>query len=156
MNIRFACPVCEQSGRVEWPGAKQWQCPGCDHLTAVAIDPSGAKLDTCMLCGNPELYKKKNFPHWLGILILAGASLAFMAFHAWYLQYLAWTVLIASAVIDGALYLTVGDVIVCYRCNARYCGFATGPHHKPFDLGVHERYRQERLRREVFHGNKGS
>jgi hypothetical protein len=113
----------------------------------IASDAAGGKLETCRLCGNAELYKKKDFPHWLGILILAGASLAFMVFHAWYLPYLAWTVLIASAVIDGVLYLTVGDVIVCYRCEAHYRGFPTGPQHKPFDLGVHERYRQERIRR---------
>jgi hypothetical protein len=114
---------------------------------AIGTDRTGDRLEGCLLCGNGELYKKKNFPHWLGILILATASLAFMVFHAWYWPYVAWTVLIASAVVDGVLYLTVGDVIVCYRCDAHHRGSPAGAQHKPFDLGTHERYRQERLRR---------
>ena len=38
--------------------------------------------------------------------------------------------------------------IVCYRCHAHYRGFAASAEHKPFELTIHERYRQERLRRE--------
>ncbi|HMC88193.1 MAG TPA: hypothetical protein VKI17_01535, partial [Gemmataceae bacterium] len=48
----------------------------------------------------------------------------------------------------GLLYLWVGDVIVCYRCQAHYRGCESGPKHKPHELGIAERYRQERLRRE--------
>jgi hypothetical protein len=106
-----------------------------------------------LLCGNAELYKKKNFPHWLGITILVTASLAFMVFHAWYMPTVAWIVLIGSAVIDGVLYLTVGDVIVCYRCEAHYRGVPSGPHHQPFELVIHERFRQERLRRSQLHAD---
>ena len=54
-----------------------------------------------------------------------------------------------TAVFDGLLYLLVGDVTVCYRCGAHYRGFPPHPAHQPFDLGVGERYRQERIRREL-------
>jgi hypothetical protein len=57
-------------------------------------------------------------------------------------------VLIGSAVFDGLLYLWVADAVVCYRCGAvhrRLPGPATQP---PFELGIAERYRQEKLRRE--------
>jgi hypothetical protein len=42
----------------------------------------------------------------------------------------------------------VGDVSVCYRCGAEYRGFPVNPEHKPFELSVGERYRQEKIRRE--------
>lgn len=100
------------------------------------------------MCGNRELYKKKDFPHWLGLTILTVACLAFLAGHALYLPTFAWIILIGSALLDGLLYLWVGDAIVCYRCGAHYRGFAAGPGHRPFELGVAERYRQELLRRE--------
>jgi hypothetical protein len=103
-------------------------------------------VETCDICGNRELYKKKNFPHWLGLSLLAGASLAFIVLNAMYWQWLAWAALIGSAVVDGALYLLVGDAIVCYRCGAQYQGLPSGSAHKPFELVVAERYRQERLR----------
>jgi hypothetical protein len=42
----------------------------------------------------------------------------------------------------------VGDALVCYRCNAHYRGLAASPEHRPFELVIGERYRQERIRRE--------
>lgn len=79
--------------------------------------------------------------------MLAAASIAFFILNAFYLPWLAWAVLIGSAVIDGVLYLTVGDAIVCYRCGAHYLGLPSGSSHQPFELVIAERYRQERLRR---------
>jgi hypothetical protein len=38
--------------------------------------------------------------------------------------------------------------VVCYRCDAHYKGFKATDEHKPFELTVGERYRQERIRRE--------
>jgi hypothetical protein len=108
---------------------------------------SGAPA-VCTVCGNHELYKKKNFPHWLGLTILTLACLAFLALMGRHELVWAWAVLLGSAAFDGALYLWVGDAIVCYRCGAHYYGVPPRPEHKPFELVVGERYRQERLRRE--------
>jgi hypothetical protein len=52
------------------------------------------------------------------------------------------------------LYLVVGDVLVCYRCGAQHRGVAPSPAHQPFDLGIAERYRQERIRREQLQQGK--
>lgn len=106
------------------------------------------------MCGNRELYKKKNFPHWLGLTILTVACVGFLVGHKLYHPYLAWSVLIGSAVFDGLLYLWVGDAVVCYRCGAHHAGFPAVASHKPFELGVAERYRQERLRREQLEGER--
>jgi hypothetical protein len=123
-------------------------CSGCDHR--LDLEPPPVSPLVCVICGNHELYKKKNFPHWLGLAILAVACFGFLALMYRFEVMWAWVILLGSAAFDGLLYLWVGDVIVCYRCGAHYYGARPGPEHKPFELVVGERYRQERLRREQF------
>jgi hypothetical protein len=150
MNIRFACPHCEYPGRLDTQRASEWQCPRCDHLLQLpAVDPS---LPTCAVCGSGELYKKKDFPHSLGMGLLVLACLASTVTYWLYDKWLTWAILIGSAAFDGLLYLWVKDVIVCYRCGAHHRGVAANAEHKPFELTIHERYRQERLRREQLKG----
>src|SRR5262249_9170558 len=127
-----------------------WQCPGCGHLVTIADPPrsttvEGVTLHACAVCGNAELYKMKGFPHWLGLTLLTGACVAFLVLNAYRLQWWAWAVVLASAVIDGLLYLAVRDVVVCYGCGAQHRGLGYSGN-RPFELTVHERYRQERLR----------
>jgi hypothetical protein len=113
-----------------------------------ASDDAHPALNACLICGNGELYKKKGFPHWLGLSILAAACVSFLVLNGIYQQWWAWAILLGSAVFDGLLYWCVPDVVVCYRCGAHYSGLTPLEEHKPFELEIHERYRQERLRRE--------
>jgi hypothetical protein len=131
-----------------------WTCAHCGHH--LSIEPRGGAegLEACAICGNGELYKKKNFPHWLGLSILAVASLLFLVAQAIYWQWFGWAIFIGSAVLDGLLYLWVGDAIVCYRCQAHYGGIAVNSRHAPYELAVAERYRQERLRRSELHSSR--
>jgi hypothetical protein len=154
VNLRFNCPGCERPARLVLPHPGSWQCPACDHRLQGLAAPEAGALTTCLVCGNHELYKQKDFPHWLGLSILAVACLGFMLGHWLYHPVLAWGVLLGSAAFDGLLYLWVRDVIVCYRCGIRYRGFPVQPGHRPFDLGTGERYRQERLRREQLRAEK--
>ena len=131
-----------------------------DRAAALAVprlrsppgNPAAVRADTapsiCLVCGNHELYKKKDFPHWLGLSILTFACVGFLVTNALYQQWWTWAILIGSAVFDGLLYLWVGDAVVCYRCNAHYRGVTPLPEHQPFELIIGERYRQERIRRE--------
>ena len=154
MKLQFACPLCERTARVEFPGPAEWQCPACDQvvaLTALASDPAPP---ACVVCGNEELYKKKDFPHWLGLTVLTVACLASIIPYWLYHQWWSWAILIGSALVDGLLYLWVGDVVVCYRCNAHYRDVTPDTAHRPFELGIAERYRQERLRREQLQAAK--
>jgi len=151
VNVTFACPVCERRARVPLP-AVEWQCPACDHL--MALNSASEALSQCVVCGNGELYKKKYFPHWLGMTILTVACLGSIIPYWLYHQWWTWIILIGSALIDGVLYLMVGDVIVCYRCQAHYRGVPASEAHKPFELGIGERYRQERIRREQLQAAK--
>ncbi len=147
MNIRFPCPACECPGRLTAAGTTDWQCPACDHLVhaPAEVDPA---LTACPLCGCHDLYKKKDFPHTLGMAILVVACLASSITTLFYQWWLTWGILIGSAAFDGILYLLVKDVIVCYRCHAHIHGIPASAHHEPFELTVHERYRQEKIRRE--------
>jgi hypothetical protein len=114
----------------------------------VALESHDTDLQRCVVCANVELYKKKDFPHWLGLTILTIACVGFLVGQAYYMPWLAWSVLIGFAAADAVLYLCVGDAIVCYQCQAHYHGFTPTRAHEPFELTVAERYRQERLRRE--------
>jgi len=148
MNVSFRCPVCERPARVILGDKNMWQCPGCDHFLALPEESNLHSLPACVVCANNEMYKKKDFPHWLGLLILTGACLISVIPYWLYHQWLTWAILIGSAAFDGLLYLWVGDVIVCYRCHAHYRQAPSIPDWPPFDLGIGERYRQERIRRE--------
>jgi hypothetical protein len=132
--------------------AGQASCPHCDHLVALQAAPADDSLARCLVCENAELYRKKDFPHGLGLTILTLACLGSAIPYYLYHQWLTWTILIGTAVFDGLLYLWVGDVIVCYRCNAHYRGVKQCDVAKPFELGTGERYRQERIRREQLRG----
>lgn len=149
MEIRFPCPACDYpAGRLDTAGIAEWQCPRCDHFVRLLTEDPRPELSSCLLCGNVELYKKKDFPHSLGMAILAFACLASTLTYWLYSKYWTWAILIGSAAFDGLLYLWVKDAVVCYRCNAHYRGVPAGSAFAPFELTIHERYRQERARKE--------
>ncbi len=148
MNIHFLCPSCERPGSAD--AGQAWRCPGCDHVLtpatpATTATAEGVTVHSCAVCGNHELFKMKGFPHWLGLTILTTACLAFLALQALRHQWWAWSVLLASALLDGGLYLLVKDVVVCYRCGAHHRGIGKAGN-APFELTIHERYRQEQIR----------
>ena len=49
--------------------------------------------------------------------------------------------MVASAVIDGLLYLFVPRVTVCYRCRAEFREVPINPAHHGFELATAEKYR---------------
>jgi hypothetical protein len=148
VNVRFTCPECGHPGRCDLESACAWQCPGCEQRLKLAAAPRDQPLTVCAVCNNRDLYRKKDFPHWLGMLLLIVACVAFLITNYLYQQWWAWGILLGSALIDALLYLAVGDVVVCYRCGAQHRGFAVNTAHGPHELNISERYRQERLRRE--------
>lgn len=126
----------------------EWHCPRCDAIVHGSVADVTAQRTRCVLCGNGELYKKKDFPHGLGMAILALACLTSTVTYWLYDKWWTWAILIGSAAFDGLLYLWVKDVVVCYRCNGHYRGLPTDATVEPFELTVHERHRQERARQQ--------
>jgi hypothetical protein len=146
VNVLFACPECDSPSRVSLDKPGDWRCPACDHrIHFEAGDPA---VPSCSVCGCGDLYKQKNFPHRLGMLILLVPLVLSVYTYLWYDKWLTWALLLGSALVDGALYLLVGDAIVCYRCGAHHRGIPKGSPHQPFEITIGERYRQERIRRE--------
>jgi hypothetical protein len=127
----------------------EWVCPACDHVQRLAPENAEPSLTACAVCGNVELYRKKDFPHALGLAILTLACLASAVTYYFYQPWWTWGILIGSALFDGVLYVLVRDVVVCYRCDAHYRALPPGPQHKPFELTIYERYRQEQMRRKL-------
>ena len=147
MNVAFDCPSCGCPTRLlPLDQACDWRCSECDHR--LTIGPVAPELPACAICGNTELFKKKAFPHALGMTILVAACVASVFTYALYDKWTTWAILIGSALIDVVLYHVVGDAVVCYRCQAQYFGFQPSARHWPYELIIGERYRQERLRRQ--------
>jgi len=124
-------------------------CRACSHVVPLRGDAiEGGKLMRCPICATADLYVQKDFPHRLGLTIVVIGSLVSSV--AWYhYQYpLAIGILLVTAFLDLCLYYAIGDVVVCYRCLAQFRGVERSANQQPFDLGVGERYRQERLRLE--------
>ena len=150
MNVTFACPSCDRPASLSAAQAVDWQCPACDHR--LHLNAADAALPLCVVCGNHEVYKKKDFPHWLGMTILIAALILSTVTYYSYEKWWSWSFLIGSAIIDGVMYLMVGDALVCYRCEAHYRGFKTTDAHQPFEITIGERYRQEQIRKEQMKG----
>jgi hypothetical protein len=154
LDLRFNCPVCGRPARWKSAAGKDWFCPFCDHALEISARPQDGP-GACAVCGNLELYKKKDFPQWLGLSVLAAACLGYAVLGLGFYKYgWAWGVLIGSALLDGLLYLWVGDAVVCYRCGAQHRRFPSESIQPPFDLGISERYRQERIRRSQVEAEK--
>ena len=148
MNVTFRCPHCEQLGRRDFDAAsRSLVCPNCPATWPV---PEGAvadeKLWQCLVCPSTELFIRKDFSQALGVTIVALGFIISSVF--WYYRMPLWTygVLFATALIDVVLYLFVGNVLNCYRCQAQYRGIPGLENHEPFNLETHERHRQQAIR----------
>ncbi len=148
MNLTFECPNCRTPQRAymseQQPAAT---CVNCSHVFPPHADSRATPtLNECFVCGTEDLYVEKDFPHRLGIsIVIVGGILSSIAWwQYWYPTAIG--VLLVTALLDLCLYYSIGDVLVCYRCLAQYRGVTRNPNHKQFDLGVGERYRQERMR----------
>lgn len=148
MHVTFRCPQCEQTVAANLDDdSSKVACPNCELATD---SPAGAleegRLARCLICPSKELFVRKNFPQRLGVtLVVLGFAISCIT---WYFKYVIATfaVLFATAGIDVLLYLFMGEVLECYRCHAQYTGVDGMEDHQAFDLEVHERHRQEKLR----------
>ncbi len=122
------------------------QCPACGWTRTV---PAGSVKEGqpvgCVLCGNSDLWRQKDFPQRLGLLMVVSGALGSSIAWYFYMPRLALGILMSFALIDMLLYLVMSDVLVCYRCQARHSGIDIAD--RPgFDHETAERYRHEKLR----------
>ncbi|QDU39875.1 hypothetical protein Mal4_42280 [Maioricimonas rarisocia] len=150
MRLSYRCPKCEQSQhRVAVEPGTVLQCTACDWSRAIpAGDLEGDRPRCCLICGNQDLWRQKDFPQRLGIAaVVAGAALSSIA---WYFHQplLALGILLAFGALDMLLFGIMPDILVCYRCQARHHDSTGDSGHAGFDHELAEKYRQERLRLE--------
>ena len=153
MNVTFICPQCERTTRSEIGlESSLLACNCCQHqqpMVANSLETDSAttrsKLTRCLVCGNSELFIRKDFSQRLGLLIIfigfTASSIAW--FNYW--TYTTYLILFGTALLDLVLYSLVGNLLQCYRCHSQSRGLAT-ENHQHFDLEVHERHRQQAAR----------
>ena len=148
MNVSFACRNCEQPVHSELEATStQLLCTSCNEAIPVAdADYSGESLRTCLICGCQELYVRKDFPQRLGIAIVVCGFVASSVALAFHLRFVTYAILFATALIDLLLYLTVPNMLQCYRCQAVYRGLRGLEAFEPFKLETHEKFRQQQIR----------
>lgn len=148
MNVTFRCPHCDGLVTAELAaGQAELVCPACSvkwPVPAGAVGPQGLKQ--CVVCPSTELFVRKDFSQALGVSIVVVGFILSSVF--WYYRLPLWTygVLFATALVDVVLYLTVGNLLQCYRCHAQYRGLPGLTEHGAFDLETHEKHRQQRIR----------
>src|SRR5262245_37147663 len=112
--------------------------------------PQGAVTDSdvrrCVACPSEELFVRKDFPQRLGVgIVVVGIVLSTITWYYHYV-YLTFGIFFATAAIDFVLWLVMGNVLQCYRCQAQYRGVAGLDQHGGFDLETHEKHRQQLAR----------
>mgnify|MGYP006969467032 CR=1 FL=1 len=150
MNITYHCPACDATVRtVVGQDDSAVTCTHCQHsIAAPAKAFDGEKLYRCLVCPSTELFIRKNFPQRLGVtIVVLGFAISCITWY-FHLVIATFAVLFATAGIDVLLYLFMGNALQCYRCHAHYSGVDDIESHAAFDLEIHERHRQEKIRLE--------
>lgn len=147
MNVTYSCPQCESTACREVKANAALECPHCGHVVQISGDAMlGDQLQRCLVCPSKDLFVRKNFPQRLGVMIVVlGFAISCVT---WYYRmvYATFGVLFATAAIDVVLYLLVGNVLECYRCQAQYRDVDGLDNYESFDLETHERHRQQKIR----------
>lgn len=149
MNVVYACRNCEHFNRTELTsGIQSLRCETCGHESHFASEAvSDGRISSCLVCGCPELYVRKDFSQRLGVTIVVVGLASYLVAIALHLRYVGWGILFATALIDLILYLRMKSMLQCYRCQASYRGLAALEAFEPFDLETYEKFRQEAIRK---------
>jgi DNA-directed RNA polymerase subunit RPC12/RpoP len=148
MNVTYACSHCQAINRYEvGPETKQLTCAACGTEIKPPADAwEGQHLKRCLVCPNTDLFVRKAFPQRLGVaIVILGFVLSCIAWYD-YRTELTFGILFATALIDVVLYVVVGNLLMCYRCQAQYRGVEGIEQHGGFELDTHERHRQQLAR----------
>ena len=120
-------------------GAKA--CGHCGSSYQLGKLKADGNIERCLICDGDELYVRKDFPQQIGLIaVILVAILSFYLFHK---GELLWSlgILIATVLVDLAIYAVVPKMTVCYRCKAEYRQCGVNPEHQGFDLATAEKYR---------------
>jgi len=135
MRIRTQCRSCGLPFRtVLRRDQGGLSCPNCSQSLSLDLaawsDEDATRIEECLICGSPHLYRQKDVNRALGCLIVAvGAALV------------PWTYglsLVLLSLVDLVLYLRLPQAVVCYRCDTVFRDARPGPRQGEFDLLKHD------------------
>jgi ribosomal protein S27E len=148
VEVQFRCPQCSHPQTAPLDNATSaLTCAACG---SELLTPAGAihegRVHRCVVCPSEELYVRKDFPQQLGVaIVVVGIILSTIT---WYYRqiYATYGIFFGTALLDFILWLVMGNVLQCYRCQARYRGVEGLEGHGGFDLETHEKHRQQLIR----------
>ena len=148
MRLNYNCPSCQELNQASISETTDaLHCSACDWTRSLPADVEQRKHPSaCLVCGCRDLWRRKNFPQQLGVGVVVLAALLSTIAWAWHEPLWAYGVLMAAAAFDMILFTFMPDVLVCYRCGARYLKFDPSGQTPHFNLETAERHRQEKLR----------
>ena len=141
-EVAFNCPHCRTPVSHSLSASSELTCSECNQDVALQVDgihPATRQVQHCLVCGNKLLYVQKDFNRKLGIwIVIVGAAVSIWLYFT--SLYLALVSLAVAAALDFLLYHLLGDVTVCYRCEAIHRGFPLNHGHSTYDLHVAEQF----------------
>ena len=152
MNFLFACPKCDKTAMAVVEAATEsYRCMHCDQeffipRKALTEDPEGVGIQQCVVCPSSEFYVRKDFSQRLGVTIIVLGIIFSTITWSQHMIVATFAIFFGSALLDLFLYMAVGNMLQCYRCQAQYRDVAGLNEHSPFSLETHEKYRQEAAR----------
>lgn len=147
-QITFSCPDCGGLLQATFESeAIATTCPSCRAQRSLP-EPvfEGGYLQRCLTCPSVELFVRKDFPQRLGVAIVVLGFAISSVFWFYHEVAATFAVLLLTALIDVVLYVTMGNVLECYRCHAQYRGLPGFDDYDQFDLESYEKHRQQALR----------
>lgn len=140
MVIDARCYHCEAFHSVTVPkGADVLPCPSCTKNFVEFMTESIQKeegFNQCVVCGSTHTFRQKDFNRKLGVaLIVVGVALAYFTYGI---------SLVVVTLIDWLLVRKVGEVGCCYRCGAQFRSSPLVEKMQPFNLVLHDYYRNLR------------
>lgn len=150
MQIIFECPAClTRTSATPETANGPVSCGRCDWSRDEGqSDFEGNFCRRCRVCGCNDLWRQKDFPPGLGLLMVGTAAIASTIAWAWYEPAWALGVLLVAAFVDMLLFAVMKDMLVCYRCRARHRKTVMDEDHDGFDLEISERYVQMQKRQQ--------
>lgn len=148
MHAHFDCPQCLKGDDIEvGSGTASMACRHCGWTKPIGEhDYSADAPRRCLICGCDDLWRQKDFPPQLGLVIVGVEVITSTIAFAYMMPTVYMGILMAFALADMVLFSIMPDALECYRCHARYRGAVIGKDHPKFDLELNERYRQEAAR----------
>lgn len=157
-SITFSCPDCSGPIRTEFQEASvPAQCLSCgSERQLLKPEMQNGYLRNCLACPSSELFIRKDFPQRLGVAIVVVGFAISTVFWGYHMVIPSFAVLFLTALIDVVLYLTMGNVLECYRCHAQYRGLPGFDDYEQFDLEAYEKHRQQAIRLEEAKRNQAT